>query len=319
MHRNRAVDAVYFNGTDRNLSWIVCGTARRKNNLVNGFLYLKIADFSDKLLVSPRLPDTCMQQTEAELGKYQAEGLDLHPIVPMQSWKIAYNGKMRFENDHSQHFDIQLEMEWTTSFSCFNFASDMDANSIARATAKELWSRQHFKNLKKYHQTHYEHYGILKGNVHIDGAKYELNLDCIRDHSYGEQRNWKLFHRYVMHFIHLENGDRITVGIICMPCTFSSLEVGFLSLSKNKVNLSISNVNMNLYRYGEQGTPPVDYAFQFYAGNKKYITKVKAAIGPEFYIGTESECRIVEQLCDFEVNGVKGWGATEWQYRNYNG
>ncbi|XP_053691690.1 uncharacterized protein LOC128740186 [Sabethes cyaneus] len=311
-----AVDAVYFNGTQSDLSWIVCGTARRRNNLVNGFLYLKVAGFSDKLLVSPRLPDTCMYQTEDEFGQYQVEGLKLYPLEPMKSWKLEYTGKMRFENDHSQLLDVNLEAKWTTNFSYFNFASDMDATSIARATAKELWSREHFKNLKKYHQTHYEHYGFLTGSVHINGAKYELSLDCMRDHSFGEQRNWKHFHRYVMHFIHLENGDRITVGAICMPNTFSSLEVGFLSFPNNKGNLAISNVYMNLYHYGEQGCPPVDYAFQFAADKRVYTVKVKAVIGPEFYIGTESECRIVEQLCIFDVNGIKGWGAAEWQYRN---
>lgn len=37
---------------------------------------------------------------------------------------------------------------------------------------------------------------------------------------------------------------------------------------------------------------------------------------PTFYIGKERECRVVERLAKFMVNGVEGWGAAEWQYRH---
>ncbi|XP_058455646.1 uncharacterized protein LOC131432976 [Malaya genurostris] len=314
-----AVDAVYFNGANSKHSWLVCGTARRKNHLVNGFLYLKVTDYNNKLLVSPRLPDTCMIQTDAELGVFEAEGLKLTPLKPMISWKIEYTGKMRYENDYSQDIDVKLDATWTSDLPYFNFASDMDPRSVARAMAKERWSRQHFKNLKKYHQTHYEQFGTLNGTVQINGIHYPLKLDCMRDHSFGERRDWRNFHRYVMHFIHLENGDRITVGVISMPVTFSRLEAGFISLSNEKCNYPIISVNLDLYQHGEQGIPPVDYAFQFNTGQDLYTVMVQAVANPEFYIGKESECRIVEQLCSFKVNNLKGWGAAEWQYRNSNG
>ncbi|XP_038113152.1 uncharacterized protein LOC6051478 [Culex quinquefasciatus] len=314
-----AIDAVYFNGSNSKMSWLVCGTARRPNKLVNGFLYLKIQEFSDKLLVSPRLPDTCMRQTDFEVGSYSVEGLKITPLKPMQQWRVEYDGAMRFENDYSHNMEVKLQATWTTALPYFNFASDMDPRPTARAMAKEKWSRDHFRNLKKYHQTHYEHFGTLNGIVLINGIEFPLSLDCMRDHSFGEQRNWKNFHRYVMHFVHLENGDCITVGVICMPVTFSSLEVGFVSISHEKCNYAVTNVEFDLYQFGENGKPPVDYAFNFYTGNKRYSVKVIAVACPEFYIGEESECRIVEQHCRFEVNGLTGWGAAEWQYRHLDG
>ncbi|EAT39972.1 AAEL008264-PA, partial [Aedes aegypti] len=321
----KAVDAVYFNGANSETTWLVCGTARRRNNLVNGFLYLKIADFSERLLVSPRLPDTCMWQSDEELGRYEAEGLKLTPVVPMKKWKIEYQGAMRFENDLSQEMKVKLEAFWTTDLPYYNFATDMDPRPVARAMAKELWSREHFQNLKKYvstvmyHQTHYEHFGTLEGKVQIDDKTFPLSVDCMRDHSFGDQRNWKNFHRYVMHFVHLENGDRITVGLICMPITFSWLEVGFVTKSKKAQNIPITFVDFDLFQHGEQGNPPTDYALQFRTDENIYTMKVRVVANPEFYIGQESECRIVEQLCHFEVNGLKGWGAAEWQYRHYGG
>lgn len=37
---------------------------------------------------------------------------------------------------------------------------------------------------------------------------------------------------------------------------------------------------------------------------------------PHFYISKDWESKIYEGLCNFKVNGVDGWGATEWLYRN---
>lgn len=33
-------------------------------------------------------------------------------------------------------------------------------------------------------------------------------------------------------------------------------------------------------------------------------------------MGEQSETRLVETWCEFKVNGIKGFGAVEWQYRN---
>lgn len=32
-------------------------------------------------------------------------------------------------------------------------------------------------------------------------------------------------------------------------------------------------------------------------------------------MGAKSEVRLVETWCDFKINGVKGFGGVEWQYR----
>lgn len=33
-------------------------------------------------------------------------------------------------------------------------------------------------------------------------------------------------------------------------------------------------------------------------------------------MGEQSESCLTEMWCDFKVNGVKAWGAAEWQCRN---
>lgn len=33
-------------------------------------------------------------------------------------------------------------------------------------------------------------------------------------------------------------------------------------------------------------------------------------------MGEQSESCIIETWCEVKVNGIKGWGAVEWQYQN---
>lgn len=114
--------------------------------------------------------------------------------------------------------------------------------------------------------------------------------------------------------------------------------MGFIT-NTDRNNEAIKSCDLELWRHGEQTKqPPGDYGFCFETGipliqiindskllffylcsptdTKKYWVKVKMYKQPEFFIGLESECRIVEQFCTVEVNGVKGWGAAEWQYRH---
>lgn len=55
------------------------------------------------------------------------------------------------------------------------------------------------------------------------------------------------------------------------------------------------------------------------SGGAYYTTKVKVKDSTLFYISKDWESKIFERLCSYTVNGVKGWGISEWQYRNVNG
>lgn len=98
------------------------------------------------------------------------------------------------------------------------------------------------------------------------------------------------------------------------------MEIGFITVASEGKNYAITEIDFQIYQFGENLTATKDYAFSFKAANRKeYFVKVQAHSSPEFYIGVEAESRIVEQLCNFEVNGIPGWGAAEWQYRNLKG
>ncbi|CAB3361605.1 Hypothetical predicted protein [Cloeon dipterum] len=314
----KAIDAVYFNAASKDGQYMVVATARRPKGVINGFLYLQLPQVG--LLMSPKLPDTTLQQTkeEEEAGVFGAEGLKLEPIEPMKRWKLTYNGKMRLSEAPEKELSVVLNAEWKSNLPVFDFDTDMDPSPVARALAKETWSREFFQILKEAHQSHYEQHGDIEGVVTIDGVKYPLNLNSMRDHSYGHKREWKNFHRYALHMGTLEDGTRFCASIVSCPINFSQIELGYLYKPNGHV-VPLQRCDLQLYQHGEDGTPPLDYAFNFWAGDKKYCVQVKVLHTPEFYIADEWEARVVERMVTFRVNGIAGWGIAEWEYRNTMG
>ncbi|KAJ2945931.1 hypothetical protein O0L34_g4848 [Tuta absoluta] len=88
-----AVDAVYFNGTAKDGSAVITGIARRPEHYVDAFMYLKVND--EELLLSSELPDTRIKQSQEETGRYKVGGIHLSNVIPMRTWKVAYNGEMK--------------------------------------------------------------------------------------------------------------------------------------------------------------------------------------------------------------------------------
>lgn len=56
---------------------------------------------------------------------------------------------MKRNDDRSKTFDVEIDAQWTSDLPYFNVDTDMDNSSIAEPTAKEVWTRTYFDNLKK--------------------------------------------------------------------------------------------------------------------------------------------------------------------------
>lgn len=308
----KAIDAVYFNAASENGHYFVAATARRPRGVINGLLYVRIPSLG--LLQLPKMPDTMMFGDEEH---YAAEGLKITPLTPMTAWRIQYIGPLKMRGEPLSRQQVELDVQWTSSRPFFDFDTDMDAWALARTIAREPWSREYFEALKNTHQTHYEQMGRLEGTVVVDGHPYVLRLDSMRDHSYGHKREWKLIHRYGMHTFTTEDGLQGNVGIVCQLATCTQLELGYVYVDGKVV--SVSSVDLSLWQHGENGHPPTDYAFCFVAGNKEYLVQVSVVEAPEFYIGWEWEARIVERMVTYRINGRKGWGIAEWDYRHHGG
>lgn len=62
----------------------------------------------------------------------------------------------------------------------------MDPWTVAKAFAKEPWSKAYFDRLRSAHQNHYEQFGDIKGVATVDGKDYKLDLNVMRQDSERE-------------------------------------------------------------------------------------------------------------------------------------
>lgn len=139
---------MYFNGSNGNGDYLVVGTARRKNRLVDGFLYLLVEESGLGVLETPKLPGTSLYQTE-ESEEFGAEGIKIFPVKPMQRWLILYEGNMKRFEDRTEVVHVKIECVWDSDQPYFNFDNDMDSFTMAKSMAFENFSRDYFKNLQE--------------------------------------------------------------------------------------------------------------------------------------------------------------------------
>ncbi|KPJ02800.1 hypothetical protein RR46_10003 [Papilio xuthus] len=310
----KAVDAVYFNGLSKDGSAVVCGLARRPNHYCDAFLYLK-CDGED-LLLSPNLPDTHLEQTESEQGEYSVQGIKITNFMPMRTWKLSYTGEMKSKSNPDKHVKVEVSLTWSAAWAPFNYDAHMSPSSMAGDLAREPWSREYFTLLEKLHQTHYEQMGYIGGIAVIDGKEHSLDMPCLRDRSFGPLREWRNFHRYVYHFMFLENGDCMAVGSVSEPTVLSHLTIGYLCKKADQSVLPVDFCDFHLYQHAENEILPKDYGFVFKSGCKSYAVKVKVNDEDTFYIGKDRVAKFYERWCSVEVNGIRGWACVEWHYNN---
>ncbi|XP_050673049.1 uncharacterized protein LOC126970948 isoform X1 [Leptidea sinapis] len=311
----KAVDGVYFNGMSKSGDAVICGIARRPQRHCDAFLYLKIS--GEDIFLTPSLPDTYLKKCSDDHEGHSVQGLSATNFMPMRTWKLLYNGEMNSKSQPDLIFKVEANITWSAIWAPFEYDTQMSARSVANDMARETWSAEYFQLLKKFHQTHYEQMGYLKGTVSVDTKKlYEINMPCIRDRSFGPLREWRNFHRYVYHFIFLDNDDFIAVGTVSQPCVLSHLTIGYYCRKIDQSVKAIDSSDFQLYQHGENGNPPKDYGFIFSIGHQSYAVKVQAYDEVSFFIGKEREAKFYERWSNIEVNDIKGRACVEWHYNN---
>lgn len=147
------VDAVYFNTSSVDKQIVVFSAARRKNGLFNAMGFLRVPEFSEKLLALPVFPDSTLHQNESEqkcMDSYSVAGIKLTSVTPMKEYRLEYVGKMKhLDGTSNKSVDVELNATWRTTLPAFNFSTDISKVAMSDAMARETWSRTYFDNLKR--------------------------------------------------------------------------------------------------------------------------------------------------------------------------
>lgn len=131
----------------------------------------------------------------------------------------------------------------------------------------------------------------------------------------GHRRDWTIMHRYIYHVLHLNDGTRISVGVVSQPCTSSHLDMGYVLLSNNDL-YPIIDCDLKLHQHGENGIPPRNLAFSITTAVRTYRIKVQVELDETHYKGSDVEAKLIERFVRCQVNGVEGRGISEWHYNH---
>lgn len=191
-----ACDAVWFGGGSRDGTYIVLSGARRKNDILQSMVFVYLPGIG--LLRHMDHPETAMKQVGEEKEGWSGGGVSLVPEEPMKCWSVNFEGRMKNLETKTEH-QVKISAKYLSSLPHFDFDSEMDAWTVARAMSREPWSRAYFDRLKAAHQNHYEQFGDVKGAIEVDGVSHHLDVQVMKDHTHGSIRDWKLLHRYCFH------------------------------------------------------------------------------------------------------------------------
>ncbi|KAK0408544.1 hypothetical protein QR680_004016 [Steinernema hermaphroditum] len=259
-------------------------------------------------------------------------GFDVFCVDAMKRWRIRFEGTVVPDRKDAVDIDspggreipeeiegelpASFDFEWTNFGEHFDFDLECSSEAIARSLAIEPWSKKMFECLKQSHQVHYEQFGFLQGQITIGDKVFEnIRLTSMRDHTITAYRSWSDLRRYIMLIFHLEDGTCIHTSIISMPeVVFSHLEFGYVILP-DKTKLPVDRINLSLANLGEDKKFPKAFGYSFEAGGRHFDCRVRVIETTTFRMGLEQRCFVAENMCKFEVNGLKGFGFAECEYR----
>ncbi|CAI2348176.1 unnamed protein product [Caenorhabditis sp. 36 PRJEB53466] len=330
METEWSADAVFFDASNRDGWYFTLGTAQRPNDVINLFFILTIPGVGT--FVNEELhTDTNVKSINSSEKEWRtASGFVVSCVEPMKKWRIRFDGKLasspgktNFINNGPEEkqanvevFDANIDLTWTNFGGQFDFDKMCSPTAIAHSLAIEPWSRGLFDKMRASHQTHYEQFGTLAGDVRVGGNERKgIRMTSMRDHTIAGHRRWSDIRRYIMMIYHLEDGTCIHTSVISMPETvFSHLEFGYI-VTPNGETKPVDRVHFSLPNHGEDRHFPDDFHYSFEVGGKTFHADVHIKEAVSFKMGLEQACQVNEGMAEFVVDGKKGWGFAEMEYR----
>ncbi|XP_014664207.1 PREDICTED: uncharacterized phosphotransferase YvkC-like isoform X2 [Priapulus caudatus] len=168
--------------------------------------------------------------------------------------------------------------------------------------------------LSEEHQR-YEVCGQLFGKLTVAREpERTLLLRGVRQHSWGI-RDWTTYNRYMSHCGYLEDGTFFSFSAASIPSFLSHIVSGYVILPCGQTR-TLKSTDLHLSLHGEI-TPPSDkLCFNAVTGHLQCAFSVEKKQDQIVYSGERWSVKIHKQFTDVTMNGVRGWGFTEYMYRH---
>nr|XP_027233425.1 uncharacterized protein LOC113824838 [Penaeus vannamei] len=285
----KAIDAVFFSGHASDGWGVILAMERRPSRLTSTLVYLRVPGVGSWWRPPTRTPSPSGGRRTSSASRRGAS--PSRPRRPLSSIVQQYEKsnnisdqlgttEQRYDQPEGELFDVKLDLLWSSDLPHFDYDSDMDVLTTAKAFALETWTKEYFESLKEHHQTTTSRWGDSTARPTPNGSDTRPLPPSFR----GNSVKWRLMHRYVFHHIFLDDGSMGVVGVVCQPSTCSRLVLGHWWTRVGE-GAPVTCVDLQLHEHGEGGTPPKDYAFTFTAGGVDRVVEVLVEESPEHFLG----------------------------------
>jgi hypothetical protein len=220
----------------------------------------------------------------------------------------------------SRDIPVELDARFYGLAEAFEFSRHMSTEPVARALARERFTREFRAALTENHQVHFEQSGVVTGTLKLAGREIIFDkVSAFRDHSYG-RRDWNYMDRHNWFIGLLENGDTIQTNMVRYPAVrelqtgFYQSQAGGFSGAASRGKLVCLKKQSSMDELPLTGGIPESFSYtaEFEDGRQfKVECTLDFTIPFSFGGGTFI---IHEGVSSFNVNGIKGRGITEFGF-----
>jgi len=153
----------------------------------------------------------------------------------------------------------------------------------------------------------------------IDGEKFDINMLSSRDHSWGK-RNWAFMKRYIWNILCLEddlvinsrNYRYLVYTTVNYGSSFRHLVTGWIAGRESVLPIVEAS---DMAQLGEDGIIPEIFETKFRAqGSPVFTIKTCRSSIEHSFLTQENQFEICEAHCTISINGIKGYGMSEFGY-----
>ena len=232
------------------------------------------------------------------------EGAPLAVSRCEEGWAFTFHGPLTAED--GREVEAEFHGLFTSQEAPVDFFSHMPPIRTARAMAGERWSREFFSEVQRNNQVHYEQIGRLRGTLTLDGEMRELELPCVRDHSFG-RRVWGYMNNHLW-LAAVNNTSQLNFSMVSYPA-MSLLEVGNFKPEEGEMCYLLSAEYDRAAVIGEEIPRELPLTLRLTGGRVLHVLATCEHVTEYLFEG--GDYRLLEGIGSFDINGVRYRGIIE--------
>ncbi len=235
---------------------------------------------------------------------YDLDNCPLKVAKENGNWRFSFEGNLIDKN--GKEVFVKTDCTYFSDKGVVDFFAHMPTCRVATAMAQDKWGKGYFDEVQKNNSVHYEQEGVLKGRFEVDGEKIEIDLPCLRDHSYG-RRVWGYMNNHLW-LAGIDKDCQFNFSMVSYPA-MSILEVGHLRERDREVEfVTKANYDRSVLITDEV---PKSLELELEIDKKRTVKVTAELIEQQEYIFDGGDYRFIEGIADLVVDGIKCRGILE--------